>query len=115
MQRARGSVSRREVRGWKWRGGGASPARVRSRAGALAPARALTCFRNSLLTSCLVTMPTALLSDGSTTATQPMHSFTRLSTTLDSLSSGTAVTHLCAGIMNVATDGILEGFRRARK
>lgn len=60
-------------------------------------------------------MPTAVLSDGSTTTTHPMRSFTRLSTTLDSLSSGTAVTHLAAGIMNVATDGIPAGFRRARK
>ena len=65
-----------------------------------------TWLRNILLTSCLVTMPTARSAAGSTTPTHPIFSLTREATTLDSLSSGMAVTHFAAGIMKLATDGM---------
>ena len=67
-----------------------------------------TWLRNILLTSCLVTMPTARSDAGSTTTTHPIFSFTRDVTTLDSLSSGMAVTHFAAGIMKLATDGMFS-------
>jgi hypothetical protein len=65
-------------------------------------------------------MPTARSDAGSTTTTHPIFSFTREATTLDSLSSGMAVTHFAAGIMKLATEGMFsllasEGaFRRPR-
>ena len=67
-----------------------------------------TWLRNILLTSCLVTMPTARSAAGSTTTTHPIFSFTRDVTTLDSLSSGMAVTHFAAGIMKLATEGMFS-------
>lgn len=67
-----------------------------------------TWLRNILLTSCLVTMPTARSDAGSTTTTHPIFSFTREATTLDSLSSGMAVTHFAAGIMKLATEGMFS-------
>jgi hypothetical protein len=70
-----------------------------------------TWLRNILLTSCLVTMPTARSAAGSTTTTHPIFSFTRDVTTLDSLSSGMAVTHFAAGIMKLATDGMFSRTR----
>jgi len=70
-----------------------------------------TWLRNILLTSCLVTMPTARSDAGSTTTTHPIFSFTREATTLDSLSSGMAVTHFAAGIMKLATDGMFSRTR----
>ena len=70
-----------------------------------------TWLRNILLTSCLVTMPTARSDAGSTTTTHPIFSFTREATTLDSLSSGMAVTHFAAGIMKLATEGMFLSSR----
>jgi hypothetical protein len=53
-------------------------------------------------------MPTASSVEGFTTTTQPIFSFTSEPTTLDSLSSGMAVTHFAAGIMKLATDGMFS-------
>ena len=79
--------------------------------------RALTSERKYLFTSCFVMMPTAFLESVSTTTTQPIFSLTRESTTERNLSSGHAVTHLRAGIMQEATEGMCaapssEGTRR---
>lgn len=79
--------------------------------------RALTSERKYLFTSCFVMMPTAFLESVSTTTTQPIFSLTRESTTERNLSSGHAVTHLQAGIMKEATEGMCaaplsEGTRR---
>ena len=62
-------------------------------------------------------MPTAFPESVSTTTTQPIFSLTRESTTERNLSSGHAVTHLQAGIMKEATEGMCaaplsEGSRR---
>ena len=51
-------------------------------------------------------MPTAFSVAGSTTTTHPMCSLISEVTTLESLSSGIAVTHFAAGIMKLATEGI---------
>ena len=53
-----------------------------------------------------MTIPTGRSLLGSTTTTHPIFSVTSECTTLESVSSGMAVTHFPAGIMNDATDGI---------